>query len=751
MSSEKKVLHQKRSRTGENIEGKPKKNKKNSPEERRIIFVVNSKEFLLKISSASHLFYTLNRLKFDIPYYKKNGKEIILNDDDNINIFFHSSENPKIYNYSSYSFFDENTFESQYKASQINLSSNLKELYFDNDYFCKLHLDNYLYLRFKNIEFNFKNFRDPVYDHNKIDIIEIFSKNGLGISTYFFTFFQKYRYRNKEANRFIPFLIFYYKELKNAKTIDESFFLLNFAIVNAFLSYEEYSLYSTKLFNLIKNNGLEKIESIIFEIMKDINEIWIKNKYYYKPRVIIDRYYFYLDKDELFKNRLYKESLNLQYKLIIIYSFREKKSNKVLYDYLTHKKPSNFMYSYTDILYTNIDKLQTKYNEIYSTIYPKLTNYIKIQNCNTIEEANEIKYDEKNEIKEYLDNFYPSKELKEFYINQLINLIGIAINLESIEDLFLNIPFEIFDFYEIEGIEGKIVLELKSSSAKNELDHISNNSIIQLINSPLFNELQNFIKGGLVEKAIIQIIKNNESPFGAFDKVFKIDCFLNKLGNKAYDFTNEQRKDKITKLKYFSKLKEDYKTFSYTNEHILFIPFLPNAKEWDAAFILKNEDDQIELCLIQISINKPIKKIQEMIRNFDNKKRFIKKKIKMIYNIKISFVNILFILSKQYQDNDTIKFMNEFQLPYIYFNNENNEQNFLYNNSSKILKFELSIENHYATNKEKFIKCLDYKIINKKKIDNNFIEDDDILDEYEDNIQNNESALKISDIIYNEI
>ena len=71
----------------------------------------------------------------------------------------------------------------------------------------------------------------------------------------------------------------------------------------------------------------------------------------------------------------------------------------------------------------------------------------------------------------------------------------------------------------------------------------------------------------------------------------------------------------------------------------------------------------------------------------------------MIYNIKISFVNILFILSKQYQDNDTLKFMNEFQLPYIYFNNENNEQNFLYNNSSKILKFELSIEYHYATNK----------------------------------------------------
>ena len=283
------------------------------------------------------------------------------------------------------------------------------------------------------------------------------------------------------------------------------------------------------------------------------------------------------------------------------------------------------MYSYTDILYTNIDKLQTKYNEIYSTIYPKITNYITIQNCNTIEEANKVKNDEKNEIKEYLNNFYPSKELKEFYINQLINLIGIAINLESSEDLFLNIPFEIFDFYEIEGVEGKIGLELKSSSAKNELDHISNNSIIQLINSPLFNELENFIKGGLVEKAIIQIIKNNESPFGAFDKVFKIDCFLNKLGNKAYDFTNEQRKDKITKLKYFSKLKEDYKTFSYTNEHILFIPFLPNAKEWDAAFILKNEDDQIELCLIQISINKPIKKIQEMIRNFDNKKRFIKK------------------------------------------------------------------------------------------------------------------------------
>ena len=52
---------------------------------------------------------------------------------------------------------------------------------------------------------------------------------------------------------------------------------------------------------------------------------------------------------------------------------------------------------------------------------------------------------------------------------------------------------------------------------------------------------------------------------------------------------------------------------------------MSNSKEWDIAFVSKNEEGKIELYLIQISTKKPIKKIQEMLRNFETKKKYIKK------------------------------------------------------------------------------------------------------------------------------
>ena len=192
--------------------------------------------------------------------------------------------------------------------------------------------------------------------------------------------------------------------------------------------------------------------------------------------------------------------------------------------------------------------------------------------------------------------------------------------------------------------------------------------------------------------------------------ILQNDWFLNKFKNQEYNFNKKEIKEKIKKLKYYNILKEKYQNFIYNNKPILFVPFLTNAKEWDLAFLIKNDNEKIDLCLVQISINKQIKKIQQMIMNFDNKKNYIKKKIKMIYGLKVNYVNILFILCKQYQNENVIHFLDKYIIPYIYFNNTENEtEKFLYKNFSVINKFKLGIEYHYETNKNIIDNCLKYK------------------------------------------
>ena len=325
MSSDK-VLQKKRKKDKSKVNeiGGLTKIKKDSPEERSISFIINSEEKTLKIKKSSSLSSTLKSLKFDIPYYIKDGKEVILNNKTQIDNYFHSGLNCNIYNYEFYAYFNKEQFNKQYADSQINLSLNLKKLYFGIKDFCKFHLKSYTFLQFKKVNWNFCNFRDPVYNFNTINVIEIFAKKGVGISTYFFKYFQKYRNRETAVDRFIPYLIFDYQKLKTANTLNEYFFLLNFAIVNAFVIFDEYKSYATKLFNLIKKDGLINIENIIYQIIIDIRNICDYKNYYYRPTIIIDNYSFFLDTSrQSFKNKLYTQSTSIDYTLFIIYSLKE--------------------------------------------------------------------------------------------------------------------------------------------------------------------------------------------------------------------------------------------------------------------------------------------------------------------------------------------------------------------------------------------------------------------------------------------
>ena len=81
--------------------------------------------------------------------------------------------------------------------------------------------------------------------------------------------FQKYRNKERANERFIPFLIIKYNELKSIKTIKELNLLLNFAIVNAFVNYEDYQEFTKKIYLLIKNNGYN-IQIIIISLIEEI-------------------------------------------------------------------------------------------------------------------------------------------------------------------------------------------------------------------------------------------------------------------------------------------------------------------------------------------------------------------------------------------------------------------------------------------------------------------------------------------------
>ena len=130
-----------------------------------------------------------------------------------------------------------------------------------------------------------------------------------------------------------------------------------------------------------------------------------------------------------------------------------------------------------------------------------------------------------------------------------------------------------------------------------------------------------------------------------------------------------------------------------------------------------------------------------MLKHLINKNNYIKQKIFEIYNIKINETHILFILSEEEQNTDTIEFLNKFQLPFIYFNND--ENNYFKNKNHEYIKeFNLDVYTHFITNENLWNKAQLYKSDKnneKKKEDNN-------NENYEDDDSSLESENVINDI-----
>jgi len=169
----------------------------------------------------------------------------------------------------------------------------------------------------------------------------------------------------------------------------------------------------------------------------------------------------------------------------------------------------------------------------------------------------------------------------------------------------------------------------------------------------------------------------------------------------------------------------------------------------DLGFIIGDEDKKQELCMIQISINKTIKKIQVMLKNFENKSKFIISKIKEIFGININSINLLFILSKKYQNEETFNFMNLYKIPFIYFNYYDDTFHFLNKKYEEITYFKhlkLGINHQYIKNKTNFEESLNYKSFNDIKDEEEYGK----MEEEEEDDISEEKIMEISDILSNE-
>lgn len=167
---------------------KPKKISNESPEQRYITFIIENDSHKIYIKSALDLQIKIKELNYSIPYYIDDEKEKLLVSNQDINDFFHSTKLIKLYNFKYYTFFSEKIFDIQYDETLKDVF-NMENFFYNNKYFYKYHLKSYTHLNFNRLNLNFTNLRDLVKDGICLNVLEIFTKSGVGITTEIFIFF----------------------------------------------------------------------------------------------------------------------------------------------------------------------------------------------------------------------------------------------------------------------------------------------------------------------------------------------------------------------------------------------------------------------------------------------------------------------------------------------------------------------------------------------------------------------------------
>ena len=754
-------LKQKRNRSlsklKEKMQGKDiifERKTKISPNSKLYFFIdENGNEASFRIKSGRDLKKKIHELEFEIPYYiDREGRQIIIN---NIQKFFDSEIN-RIYKLNEISLINQTEFDEQYDSIPNKLAEEplyLDKLFFNNKKMIPYHTSNYEYIFFKNFDLNFKDMRYICSSTEKTtNIIEIFRKKNVGITTFLYIFYSQLRTRVIKADRFIPFILFNYSKLLSFKEHKILIETLYFNILNLFVEYIYYKKFCTKIYNNIIDCGFN-IPKIIITIITSYMEHIKEYDMGFVPCIIIDN--FNPDFIQL-QNDLIILQKNYNFKVIFVYKLENRSCNRIILDYFIGIKNESFLMKYTNTLYENIGKLPNKYPQYFNEFSPIIENYLKINNCESEENVKQMISFDEEEIEKEIYKFYKNEqEIVNLYLNEILVLIDkpININKEFIQNIFLNIPLNVLDIEITEN--NNIKIKYSSKNAKKVIYKICSSSIINLL--PKLHELNidNFIKGGIFKRGITELFKKEKPIFGKIDEVIEFDRIINSFRNKKnYKFTDEEINNKFKKMKSIKKLKTQYKNFEF-NERII-ITQNQNGKDWDIAIIEKdkNNNNLIRLCLVLISINKTINEIQIILENFFDKQKYIKKKIKEILNIEINETHILFVLMRKTQNTNTLFFLNEYKIPFIYYDIDTKsfiDEPIKYINSIKLDEKTLFNKNNLIWNESlKYNK--NGKIQKNEEAQNNEEEEDEISEQEEEgnNINtNNNDKIDISNIIFN--
>ena len=597
--------------------------------------------------------------KFYLIYYKNNNIAIPIID---IHDFFNNNTETNIYSLNNINLISRDDFNNSIEHLRQNKDSmevDLTKIFLNFKDIFHLSFKNNKHKYFKEVEdFNYKKiFYNSSFFGPKTIFYEFFGINGIGITTTILLILKSFKQAG--LHKFRPFLFIDFKSILN-KSLKEFVDLFEFSISDLFMKYDEYITF----FNSIKQKIYELYPNI-FQVIVEIIKSFIFNKCgvnFYLPIVFISHYNKELDiKNEIKIIKRYLCSTD-QFCLFIRYDDSTKVYNKKVIKYLMNKtKQKCIGYLYDNFYFIDFNEFNTKF-----MLTPRIKDVIKYENnLNVVDEK-------KKEISKIIDNFYTSNILgRNYYLNLINSLINTELELtKDIIELLNNIPLSLFSLGFIGKIEkkDKIQINYKCNICEELINKISEETILNIVDTNLYNNSKPFFKGCIFQKTIEYLIKSNKSSFGKFDYNKNIDCILNNLSleeNKNIDIILNDNE----KIKELIQINQNEKI----NGNVYFYQINYFGKDFNIG-IGKNE----KLCCVNISLNKSIEKIKIILKDLDKKSDLILKKFNLIFGNIYHDFHILFILS-QSQNIDTINFLERNKIPFIIFK-QDKDKHFIFNN-----------------------------------------------------------------------
>ena len=299
-----------------------------------------------------------------------------------------------------------------------------------------------------------------------------------------------------------------------------------------------------------------------------------------------------------------------------------------------------------------------------------------------------------NNIKDNINKFYSKldlnqkKDVKNPYVNIYQNLLKLikcirktyeeSIPLFKLYDYSSKFPFKYINIQtenekndiifnkELRGKNFKLAFSfpLVEKVIENMIEGFNNNDKIDI------NELSGSAYGNALEIKIRENLNKFKQNI-EIRKVWSLD--------KVSDAVIKEKLKEINKNKDISKRYQDCEDIIEkeniklsNSEYFYFKPENQINKYFDSLFLIKNNDKSYSIIALQITKNKPRKKVNSKSKYSEFLIKNVKKKFKKLYHINISNIYFWFILSHDSSENDYLcQLLNEFQIQYIFYSIKN--------------------------------------------------------------------------------